>query len=271
MSSKKRILFIANEMSPYLEMTEFAEIVNKLAIKSNESGMEVRCIMPRFGMINERRHRLHEVVRLSGINVSVGGDDYPLIIKVASLPNARLQIYFLDNEELFKRKSLFHDQEGQWFDDNALRTVLFCKGALETVKKFGWPPDIIHCSGWMTGLIPMLIKVAYKKEPVFSNCKVVYTIGQTTFKEKLGPELKSLAMINVNVKEKDIEYFDNGTNSAMFRGGAHFADAISFGASKVDKKLSDEFSKVRGKKVLKYVEDSDLTDYLQLYSDLSGK
>ncbi len=271
MSSKKRILFIANEMSPYLEMTEFAEIVNKLAIKSNESGMEVRCIMPRFGMINERRHRLHEVVRLSGINVSVGGDDYPLIIKVASLPNARLQIYFLDNEELFKRKSLFHDQEGQWFDDNALRTVLFCKGALETVKKFGWPPDIIHCSGWMTGLIPMLIKVAYKKEPVFSNCKVVYTIGQTTFKEKLGPDLKSLATININVKDKDLEYFDNGTNSAMFRGGAHFADAISFGASKVDKKLSDEFAKVRGKKVLKYVEDSDLTDYLQLYSDLSGK
>lgn len=271
MSSKKRILFIANEMSPYLEMTEFAEIVNKLAIKSNESGMEVRCIMPRFGMINERRHRLHEVVRLSGINVTVGGDDYPLIIKVASLPNARLQIYFLDNEELFKRKALFHNPEGEWFEDNALRAVLFCKGALETVKKFGWPPDIIHCSGWMTGLIPMLIKTAYKKEPVFSNCKVVFTIGQPTFKEKLGAELKSLAMINTNVKDKDLEVFDNGTNTAMYRGGAHFADAITFGAAKVDKKLSDEFSKVRGKKVLKYVEDSDLTDYLQLYSDLSGK
>lgn len=258
-------------MSPYLEMTEFAEIVNKLAVKSNESGMEVRCIMPRFGMINERRHRLHEVVRLSGINVSVGGDDYPLIIKVASLPNARLQIYFLDNEELFKRKALFHTQEGEWFEDNALRTVLFCKGALETVKKFGWPPDIIHCSGWMTGLIPMLIKSAYKKEPVFSNCKVVFTIGQSTFKEKLGTELKTLAMINNNVKDKELEYFDGGTNTAMFRGGAHFADAITFGAEKVDKKLMDEFSKVRGKKVLKYVDDSDLTDYLQLYSDLSGK
>lgn len=271
MSSKKRILFIANEMSPYLEMTEFAEMVNRLAIKSNEAGMEVRCIMPRFGTINERRHRLHEVVRLSGINVSVGGDDYPLIIKVASLPNARLQIYFLDNEELFKRKAQFYDQEGKWFDDNALRTVLFCKGALETVKKFGWPPDIVHCSGWMTGLIPMFIKVAYKKEPVFSNCKVVFTIGQPTFKEKLGHDLKKLAAINSNVKEKDLDYFDNGSNTAMFRGGAHFADAITFGAPKVDKKLADEFSKVRGKKVLKYEEDGDLTDYLQLYSDLAGK
>ena len=258
-------------MSPYLEMTEFAEIVNKLAVKSNESGMEVRCIMPRFGMINERRHRLHEVVRLSGINVSVDGDDYPLVIKVASLPNARLQIYFLDNDDLFKRKSLFHDENEKWFTDNALRAVVFCKGALETVKKFGWPPDIIHCSGWMTGLIPMYIKTAYKKEPVFSNCKVVYTIGQITYKEKMNAEFSNVATINSNIKEKDIEIYNEGSNAAMFRGGAHFADAITFGAEKVDKKLSEEFSKVRGKKVLKYNAESDLTDYLQLYSDLAGK
>jgi starch synthase len=271
MSTKKRILFIANEMSPYLEMTEFAEIVNRLAVKSNESGMEVRCIMPRFGMINERRHRLHEVVRLSGINVNVDGDDYPLVIKVASLPNARLQIYFLDNEDLFKRKSLFHDENEKWFVDNALRTVLFCKGALETVKKFGWPPDIIHCSGWMTGLIPMYIKTAYKKEPVFSNCKVIYTIGQSTYKEKMGADFAGIATINANIKDKDIAFFSDGSNTAMFRGGAHFADAITFGAEKIDKKLVEEFSKPRGKKVLKYNPESDLSDYLQLYTDLEGK
>lgn len=271
MSTKKRILFIANEMSPYLETTEFAEIVNRLAIKSNESGMEVRCIMPRFGLINERRHRLHEVVRLSGINVSIGGDDYPLVIKVASLPNARLQVYFLDNEELFKRKSLFHDEDDKWFADNGLRSVLFAKGALETVKKFGWPPDIIHCSGWMTGLIPMFIKVAYKKEPVFSNCKIVYTIGQNTYKEKMGASFKELIAINNNVKAKEIELFDSGRNVAMFQGGATYADAITFGAEKVDKKLVEAFSKVKGKKVLKYDENSDLTDYLQLYHDLASQ
>jgi starch synthase len=258
-------------MSPYLEMTEFAETINKLAVKSNESGMEVRCIMPRFGMINERRHRLHEVVRLSGINVTIDGDDYPLVIKVASLPNARLQIYFLDNEDLFKRKTLFHDENEKWFPDNALRTVLFCKGALETVKKFGWPPDIIHCSGWMTSLIPLFIKTAYKKEPVFSNCKIVYTIGQTTFKEKMGPEFKTVATINANIKEKDLEYFDSGSNVAMYRGGAQFADAVTFGADNVDKKLVEEFAKSKKKNVLKYNADSDLTDYLQLYSDLAGK
>ena len=157
MSAKKRILFIANEMSPYLELTEFSEVVNKLAIKANDNGFEVRCIMPRFGAINERRHRLHEVVRLSGINVSVDNEDFPLQIKVASLPNARLQVYFLDNEDLFKRKQIFTDDNEKWFDDNGLRTIFFCKGALETVKKFGWPPDIIHCSGWMSGLIPMYL------------------------------------------------------------------------------------------------------------------
>ena len=144
MSTKKRILFIANEMSPYIDGTSFAEIVNKLAVLSNDNNMEVRCIMPKFGTINERRHRLHEVVRLSGINVSIDNDDYPLIIKVASLPNARLQVYFLDNEDFFKRKWVFSDDTGKFFDDNGLRSVLFCKGALETVKKFGLPENLYH-------------------------------------------------------------------------------------------------------------------------------
>ena len=269
MSTKKRILFIANEMSPYLELTDFAEMVNKLAVKSNDSGMEVRCIMPRFGVINERRHRLHEVVRLSGINVTVDNDDYPLLIKVASLPNARLQVYFLDNEDYFKRKFVFHDENEKWFDDNGLRTVLFCKGALETVKKFGWPPDIIHCSGWMTGLIPMFIKTAYKKEPIFSNSKVVYTIGENTFKEKMGADFLKLAAINDHVTKKELEPYKDNNNAALFRGGASYADAVTFGAVNADKKLVEEFSKVKGKKILKYNPESDLTDYLQLYADLA--
>src|SRR6187401_1240923 len=215
MSTKKRILFIANEMSPYLELTEFSEIVNKLAIKSNDNGFEVRCIMPRFGTVNERRHRLHEVVRLSGINVSVDNDDFPLQIKVASLPNARLQVYFLDNEDLFKRKFVFHDEKETWFEDNCLRTVFFCKGALETVKKFGWPPDIIHCSGWMTGLIPLYLKTAYKKEPVFAHSKVVYTIGQNTFKEKMGAEFLKQAIIHANIKEKDLALYAGADNISL--------------------------------------------------------
>lgn len=271
MSTKKRILFIANEMSPYLELTEFSEIVNRLAIKSNDNNFEVRCIMPRFGVINERRHRLHEVVRLSGINVTVDHEDFPLQIKVASLPNARLQIYFLENEDLFKRKFVFTDENDEWFDDNWLRTIFYCKGALETVRKFGWPPDIIHCSGWMTGLIPMYLKTAYKKEPVFGNSKTIFTIGHNTFKEKIGADFVKKAAIHASIKEKELEPFKDNNNTAMFRGGATYADAITFGAAKVEKKLSEEFGKVKGKKVLPFKEDSDLTDYLQLYNDLAQK
>lgn len=272
MSTKKRILFIATEMSPYLELTEFAEVVNKLAIKCNDNNFEVRCIMPRFGVINERRHRLHEVVRLSGINVSVDDDDYPLQIKVASLPNARLQVYFLDNEDFFKRKFVTHDENDEWFDDNDLRTIFYCKGALETVKKFGWPPDIIHCSGWMTGLIPAYIKTVYKREPVFSHGKVIFSIGENTFTESLGDTFVEKALIHTNIKEKDLAAFREADNTAMFRGGATYADAITFGTDNADRELVKEFSKVKGKKVLAYGgPDGDLTDYLELYNELAAK
>jgi starch synthase len=227
--------------------------------------------MPRFGVINERRHRLHEVVRLSGINVTVDNDDMPLQIKVASLPSARLQVYFLDNEELFRRKFVFNDENEKWFEDNDLRTVFFCKGALETVKKFGWPPDIIHCSGWMTALIPAYLKTLYRKEPVFAHSKIIYTIGENTFKEKLGAGFIKKALIHASLKDKDLELYKDGTNLALFRGAASYADAITFGAAKIDKKLSEEYSKVKGKKTLPFQPEGDLTDYLQLYNDLASK
>lgn len=272
MSTKKRILFIAQEMSPYLELTEYANMVNKMAIKSNESGLEVRVIMPRFGIINERRHRLHEVVRLSGINIVIEGDDYPLIIKVASLPNARLQVYFLDNEDYFKRKTLFTDENEQFYDDNAARAVFFCKGALETVKKFGWPPDIIHCSGWMTSLIPLYLKTAYKKEPVFAHSKVVYSMEPNSFKEKLGAGFVKKATISTQIKEKDLELYKEGTNSALNRGAGKYADAVILAGEKTEKKVVDELKAEKGKIILPYKkENEDLADYLQLYTQLLGK
>jgi starch synthase len=190
---------------------------------------------------------------------------------VASLPNARLQVYFLDNEDLFKRKYVFNDENEAWYDDNALRTIFFCKGALETVKKFGWPPDLIHCSGWMTGLVPAYLKTVYKKEPVFANSKVIYTIGQTTFNESLGEDFTKKSLIHAAVKEKDLEPFKEANNNALFRGGATYADAITFGDENIDKELINEFSKVKGKKTLQYNAESDLTDYLQLYNDLANK
>jgi starch synthase len=270
MSGKKRILFIANEMSPYLELTEFSEIVNKLSILANDNEWEVRCIMPRFGVINERRHRLHEVVRLSGINVSVDNDDIPLQIKVASIPSARLQVYFLDNEELFKRKTLLHDEEDKWFEDNDLRTVFYCKGALETVKKFGWPPDVVHCSGWMTGLIPYYLKSVYKREPVFAHSKVIYSLGNITHEESLGNRFLEIANIHPNINPEDLEIFKQGSNADMFVGGMHYADAISVGTPELEPEIEAALQNYSSKRIIPFNEDGDLTDYLQLYNDLAS-
>jgi starch synthase len=269
--NKKRVLIVANELSPYLEYSDFAQILNKLAIKTFDSGLEVRVIMPRFGTINERRHRLHEVVRLSGINVIIDKDDYPLIIKVASLPNARLQVYFMDNDDYFKRKTAFRDDNGNLFDDSAERMIFFCKSALETVKKFGWPPHVIHCHGWMTSLLPLYLKTAYKKEPVFSYSKVIFTAQNDQFSEALPESFIKKAIVNADIKEKDFDAYKEGTNTALTIGAAKYADVVILGENGLDKKIADEIKPSRYKKVIKY-EDSwkeDINPLLELYKSLT--
>lgn len=269
--TKKRVLIIANDLSPYVELTDFAHILNKLSIATFDAGIEVRVIMPRFGAINERRHRLHEVVRLSGINIIIDKDDYPLIIKVASLPNARLQVYFMDNEDYFKRKQLFRDESGKFFDDNAERMIFFCKSALEIVKKFGWPPDVIHCHGWMTSLVPAFLKTAYKKEPVFNYSKTIFTAENDQFKEKLHPDLIKKALISNDIKEKDLELFKPLTNTALTHGGIKYADVVVMGEEKIKKDIADEIKPSRYKKVVKYDASwkEDVTSLLELYKSLT--
>lgn len=270
--AKKRVLIVANELSPYLEFTDFAQILNKLAIKTFDSGMEIRVIMPRFGVINERRHRLHEVVRLSGINIIIDKDDYPLVIKVASLPNARLQVYFMDNDDYFKRKQVFRNEHDEFFDDNAERAIFFCKSALETVKKFGWPPHVIHCHGWMTSLLPLYLKTAYKKEPVFNYSKVIYTAQNDQFSEKLADNFIQKAMISNEIKEKDLELYKGGTNTDLTIGASKCADVVIHGAPDLDKKIEDELKPSRYKKIVKW-EDSwkeDVTPLLDLYKSLTA-
>ena len=269
--TKKRVLIIANELSPYTEFTDFAHILNKLAIKTFDSGLEIRVIMPRFGLINERRHRLHEVVRLSGINVIIDKDDYPLMIKVASLPNARLQVYFMDNEDYFKRKAVFRDDQDNFFDDNAERMIFFCKSALETVKKFGWPPHVIHCHGWMTSLVPLYLKTSYKKEPVFGYSKVIYTAQEDQFTEKLNANFIKKALISSEIKDKDLECFKDGTNAALTMGAGKYADVVVYGSENVDKKIVDELKPSRYKKIVKYEDGwkEDVTPLLELYKSLT--
>lgn len=265
-----RVLIVTQEMDPYLIQSEIAEISRKLPQHIHQNGMEIRVLMPRYGNINERRHRLHEVVRLSGINIIVEDDDYPLIIKVASLPGARLQVYFLDNDDFFQRKTVFRDTKDKFHDDNTDRMVFFCKGVMETVKKFGWPPNIIHCHGWLTSLIPLYLKTAYKDDPIFANTKCVYSVYKNSFKEKLNKNFLQKAPANDKVTNKDLEVFKEGNNSGLLKGGIEYADGVIFGSEKIDKKVEDYISsRKKNKNVLSYVEEDERMEaYQKFYEEL---
>lgn len=239
--SKKRILFVTQEMNPYTALSEISDQVRKLTQHTQESGMEIRVLMPKFGSINERRHRLHEVVRLSGMNIIVDDEDYPLIIKVASLPGARLQVYFLDNEEFFKRKFVFRDEEEKPFEDNQERTVFFCKSALETVRKFGWAPDVIHCLGWMTSLIPLYTKTVYKDDPIFANSKVIYSAYDNEYDKEFSQRFIELAAIN-NLSEEDLEDYKEGESIKLVKGAIRHSDVIIKGSESLGEDVSSYIS-----------------------------
>ena len=263
--SKKKVLIVTQEMQPYTALTEVSEIARQLPQYAQENGMEIRVLMPRFGTINERRHRLHEVVRLSGMNIIVDDDDYPLIIKVASLPEARMQVYFLDNEDFFKRKALFADKEGKAFEDNVDRMVFFCKGVIETVRKFGWPPDIVHCHGWMTSLIPLYIKTAYKTEPLFQNTKVVYSVYGDSLSKEITDKFMAKATIN-NLTSEDLSAYQNGNGVVLHKGAISFADALIQGSDELDEPVLETMQNSE-KPVLEFPgEEGYLEAYLEFYN-----
>lgn len=228
MTDKKRILIVTQEMDPYTALADIAGIVNQYALYMQENGMEVRILMPKFGTINERRHRLHEVVRLSGMNISVGEDDFPLIIKVASLPGTRMQVYFLDNDEFFKRKQMFKDTEGKFFEDNIDRMFFFCRGVVETVKKFGWAPDVVHAHGWMTSLLPAFLKTTYQNEPIFQNTQIVYSAYAAESANKAFQASFEEKATNNGLKEI-IGAFYSGTELDLNAGASAFSEGTVIG------------------------------------------
>ncbi len=174
--SNQKILYITTEMSPYEEGTKMAGIVNKMAIKMHQNGNDVRVFMPRFGFISERKFQLHEVIRLSGMNIIINDLDQPLIVKVASLPGERLQVYFVDNEEYFKRKLYYKDENGEVFDDNDERAIFFARGVVETIKKLNWVPDVIHLNGWMASFVAIYLKNYYKTDSYFHDTRLVLSV-----------------------------------------------------------------------------------------------
>ena len=186
----KKILFINQEITPYVPDTEMSVMGRQLPQRIQESGYEIRTFMPKWGTINERRGQLHEVIRLSGMNLIIDDTDHPLIIKVASIPNTRIQVYFIDNDDYFMKRQMTVDEMGEEYPDNDERAIFFARGVLETVKKLRWTPDIIHCQGWMGAVIPLYIKTAYHDEPSFANAKVVTSLFQNQLKGDLGDNFK---------------------------------------------------------------------------------
>lgn len=255
-------------MDPYLVLTEIGNIVKKIAPYVHDNGLEVRVLMPRFGVINERRNRLHEVVRLSGINIIIDDEDHPLIIKVASLPGARIQVYFLDNEDFFKRKQVFRDDDEVFFEDNSDRMVFFSKGVLETVKKFGWSPDIMHCHGWMTSLIPMYLKTVYANDPVFAKTKLVFSVYGEEFSEKLSSDFLVKANISEDIPEDAIAQLSGLDHLSLNKSAVKYADAIVWANSNIDQK--DELAALaEGKCNLDIQEDQEIAPtYLEYYNKL---
>lgn len=271
MNTKKKVLIVTQEMKPYLVASSIANIARQLPPYLQDKGkMEIRVLMPRFGTINERRHRLHEVVRLSGINIIIDEDDYPLIIKVASLPGARMQVYFLDNEDFFKRKYVYRDGKEKFYADNSERMIFFCKGVLETVKKFGWSPDIIHCHGWMSSLIPLYVRTAYKHDPIFQNAQLIYSVYGNTFEEELGDVFAKKAMLK-RITPEDMQPY-NATNTGLHKGALHYSDAVIRG----DEALHDDVEAILSNGFEKPIlecqgEEGFLEAYKEFYTSLLAK
>jgi starch synthase len=263
---KKRILFVTQEIEPYTALSQISSLMKSLTAETHKSGFEIRILMPRYGTINERRHRLHEVVRLSGMNIIIDDDDFPLIIKVASLPDSRIQVYFLDNDEFFKRKFMFQNEKGEFFADNDSRMVFFCKGVLETVKKFGWAPDIIHVHGWMSSMVPLYLKKVYKEDPIYKHAKVIYSVYDNCCEMNLSPNFVEKAMIN-DLVAKDLDEFIEGSRVALDIGAITNSDAIIEGSKLETEDVLSLIQKL-DKPFLAYNEEKNVKDTIKFYKSL---
>jgi len=256
---KKRILFVSQEFSPYTPENILSTLVNRLPQEMNDAGYEVRIFMPRFGFINERRHQLHEVIRLSGMNLPINDMDQPLIIKVASIPNARIQVYFIDNEDFFKRKSTFADDSGKLHKDNDERALFFNRGVLETVKKLGWAPDIIHCHGWMTSLMPVYLRTQYADDPIFSDSKVVYSVYNQGFDGTIGLNIHEKTQLK-DLPEIALKGMENPTFDNLNEMACKLCDGVIYVDLDV-KSMSDQEASITS--------EGDVAEaYKKFYADL---
>ena len=224
---KKNILFVAQELSPYVSGDYGQKILDIAAYMQAKSNIDVRIFIPRFGCINQRKHQLHEVIRLSGVNLVINDIDQPLIIKVGSVSKQKLQVYFIDNEEYFKRKQIFKDKEGKIFADNDERMLFFCKGVLETLIMLGWKPDIVHCHGWITSMLPMYLKTKYRADSIFSSTHIITSLYNQSFLGSLNKKLREKILQDDQV-EDELELLNKTNSLGLYKHAAKFSNAIIF-------------------------------------------
>ena len=233
-----RILFVNSEIFPYLPENDIANIGRYLPQGIQERKNEIRSFMPRYGCINERKNQLHEVIRLSGMNIIIGDVDRPLIIKVASIPSARIQVYFIDNEDYFRRKQLYSDTDGNFFKDNDERAIFFARGVLETVKKLRWAPDVIHCQGWISHLVPIYLKKAYKDDPIFSSSKIVLSLYNDIPNAVFSDNFKEKAAFG-GVSAGDLAFLDQPDGINLAKTAIQYSDGVILGSEDVAPQLTD--------------------------------
>lgn len=265
--SKYKVLFVAQEIVPYLCESHMGNICRNLPQGIQEKGREIRTFMPRYGCINERRNQLHEVIRLSGMNLIIDDTDHPLIIKVASIQAARLQVYFIDNEDYFQRKSIFVDKNGDFFPDNDERVIFYSRGVIETVKKLGWSPELIHVHGWFSSLLPFFIKTVFKNNPLFSDTKIVCSLYDDDFKTNFNKEfVKKLR--HEGVSEKDVKQYKSLDYVGMMKAAIDFSDGVILGSEKINPELL-AYAKKSGKPMLGYQpQDVYIDAYSEFYDEL---
>ena len=257
-----KILFISQEITPYLPESEMSSIGRFLPQGIQEKGREIRTFMPKYGSINERRNQLHEVIRLSGMNLIIDDTDHPLIIKVASIQSARMQVYFIDNEDYFHRKFVLTDDKGDYFQDNDERVIFFARGVLETVRKLRWSPDIVHCHGWITALIPLYLRRSFVDDPLYNNSRIVYSVYNDDFNKPLRKGFRD-KMIMDGILEEDLKELAQPSFENLTKMALDMSDAAIIGSSEINKSIL-KYIKSLKKPVLEYKSPEE---YINAYSD----
>ncbi|RRD00875.1 glycogen/starch synthase [Prevotella sp. OH937_COT-195] len=260
----KKVLFINQEITPYVPESELSSFGRNVPQTVQEKGYEIRTFMPKWGTINERRGQLHEVIRLSRMMLIIDETDHPLIIKVASIPQTRIQVYFIDNDDYFSKRQMESDENGEEYQDNGERAIFFARGVLETVKKLRWTPDIIHCQGWMSSIVPLYIKTAYRDEPSFANTKVITSLFNKALQNDLGENFKKCVEYKEVTSELLEKYNDKFDFTELGKLAIDFSDGIITAGDEINKELI-KYASEKNIPVMPFKKEPDGDDYSNFY------